>query len=321
MDRFLQKLADKTGAEWIAAVVTIYADDVHFGCEFRSPHEFRLHLTNLGYALDCLESLDLSISYSKSFLLLRYTGTNPRPVLKGCIQRTSDGASLLVPRQAGTPTALPLKNKGRYLGAVISYHSFEAQTWAHRKQAGWAAFNRVWPWLRNRQLPFTKRIYLWKTCVHSVLTYSLLSVHVTLPVIHEYQVTVYQMIRKILGDHPYATHHSHQQVFNLYSLAPPLDLLSSLAMGLLRRLSRRDQLLQPHDFLCGLDWSHLHDILALIHCIRQTAPAAAHCLRPCCAGADTGTTLLPLLQFYYTVRCQLASTSHHPSSAKTISHM
>ena len=280
MDRFLQKLADKTGAEWIAAVVTIYADDVHFGCEFRSPHEFRLHLTNLGYALDCLESLDLSISYSKSFLLLRYTGTNPRPVLKGCIQRTSDGASLLVPRQAGTPTALPLKNKGRYLGAVISYHSFEAQTWAHRKQAGWAAFNRVWPWLRNRQLPFTKRIYLWKTCVHSVLTYSLLSVHVTLPVIHEYQVTVYQMIRKILGDHPYATHHSHQQVFNLYSLAPPLDLLSSLAMGLLRRLSRRDQLLQPHDFLCGLDWSHLHDILALIHCIRQTAPEVPIALDP-----------------------------------------
>ena len=153
MDRFLHMLADKTGPGWIAEAVTIYADDVHFGCAFRSPHEFRTHLINLGHALDCLESLGLSISYSKSFMTLRYTGTNPRPVLKGCIQRTSAGTSLLVPRQDGSSTPLPLKTKGRYLGAVISYHSFEAQTWAHRKKAGWAAFNRVRAWLGSRQLP------------------------------------------------------------------------------------------------------------------------------------------------------------------------
>lgn len=313
MDRFLQMLAAKTGPEWIAEAVTLYADDVHFGCAFRSAQEFRTHLTNLGYALDCLESLQLSISYSKSFMLLRYTGTNPRPVLKGCIQRTSAGASLLVPRHDGSPTPLPLKNKGRYLGAVISYHSFEAQTWAHRKKAGWAAFNRVRAWLRNRQLPIAKRIYLWKTCVHSVLTYSLLSVHVTLPVLHEYQITVYQMIRMILGDHPYATHHTHQQVFHLYSLAPPLELLSALAMGLLRRIHRRDQLLQPDDFLRRLDWSHLHDVLALIQCIRQTAPEVPIALDP---AAPVQTQALHGCQYCsFATRCvanlRRHLTTHH----------
>ena len=187
-------------------------------------------------------------------------GTNPRPVLKGCIQRTSAGTSLLVQDKMAHRPHCRWRPKGTLSGAVISYHSFEAQTWAHRKKAGWAAFNRVRAWAQNRQLPIAKRLYLWKTCAHTVLTYGLLSVHVTLPVLHEYQVTVYQMIRMILGDHPYATHHTHQQVFQLYGLAPPLDLLSTLAMGLLRRIHRREQLLQPDDFLRRLDWSHLHDV-------------------------------------------------------------
>ena len=308
MDRFLHMLADKTGPDWITEVVTIYADDVHFGCAFRSPHEFRTHLINLGHALDCLESLGLSISYSKSFMTLRYTGTNPRPVLKGCIQRTSAGTSLLVPRQDGSSTPLPLKTKGRYLGAVISYHSFEAQTWAHRKKAGWAAFNRVRAWLGSRQLPIAKRLYLWQTCVHTVLTYGLLSTHVTLPVIHEYQVTVYQMIRMILGDHPYATQHTHQQVFQLYSIAPPLDLLSNLAMGLLRRLHRQDQLLQPDDFLRRLDWSHLHDVLALIQCIRQTAPEVPIALDP---AAPVQTKAQHECQYCDFATCSVANLRRH----------
>lgn len=272
MDRFLQMLAEKTGPAWIAATATIYADDVHFGCQYRSAREFHQHLTNLGHALDVLEKLQLTISYSKSFMILSYTGTNPRPVLKQCIRRNNDGTSMQVPRHGGTLTALPIRNKGSYLGAVISYHAFETQTWQHRKKAGWAAFNRLRSWLRSRVIPVANRLYLWKTSVFTVLTYSLLSVQVTVPILHEFQVTIYQMIRMILGDHSYVTHRTHQQVLHKYKLDPPLDLLSNLAMGLLRRFSRRELLLQPQDFLHHLDWRQLHDVLVLINCIRANAP-------------------------------------------------
>ena len=97
MDKFLAMLTPLTGSAWIAACLTIYADDVHVGCRFTSSLEFRVHLRNLGMVLDVLERLELQLSYQKSFILMRYAGTNPRPTLKGLIDRQGPDHCLLVP--------------------------------------------------------------------------------------------------------------------------------------------------------------------------------------------------------------------------------
>ena len=280
MDLFMQELALLVGSQWIQDCLTIYADDVHLGCQFRSTHELRTHLQNIGHALDVIERLKLSLSYSKSYMLMAYTGTNPRKALKGVLQRNSNGVSIRIPRQDGITTDLPLKKKGTYLGVIISYDTFEQQTWAHRRKAGWSAFSRLRSWLRSPLIPTSQRLYLWQTCVHTVMTYGIMATMVTPQVLMEYQATVYQMVRSVLGDHAYVTHRTHQSAFRHHRIALPLDMLTALAMGLHRRLCRRAQLLHPMDFLHRQSWTHLDDLLQLIHCVQDTTVASAISVDP-----------------------------------------
>ena len=169
MDLFLQKLTPLVGIQWIKECITIYADDVHIGCQFNSVFSLQTHLTNIGLALDAIELMKLSLSYSKSFMLFAYTGTNPRPSLKKVLKRTSNGVFIRIPRQRGDCTELPLKTKGSYLGVIISYDAFEMQTWTHRKKASWTAFARLRKWLRNRQISTAQRLYIFgkPVCIRS----------------------------------------------------------------------------------------------------------------------------------------------------------
>ena len=271
MDLFLQQLAALVGFPWIMECLTIYADDVHVGCQFLSEFSLHTHLTNIGHALDVIERMKLSLSYSKSFMLFAYTGTNPKPTLKKVLQRTSKGVFIRIPRTRGSCTELPLKNKGPYLGVVISYDNFELQTWAHRKKASWTAYARLRGWLRHKQIPTVKRLYLWQTSVFSVMTYGLLATTVTTQVLHEFQATVYKMVRSIIGDQAFLTHRTHQMALQRFHVAQPLDMLCALAMGLSRRLSRRASLLHPNDFLHRQSWTHLQDIIQLINCVQATS--------------------------------------------------
>ena len=191
MDLFLTRLAELAGPNWVKEHVTLYADDIHIGCRFLNPAEFSMHLRHLGHALDVLESLQLTLSYTKSFVILAATGTNPRHTLKGVIQRHPTGASVVLPRAAGT-TLLPLRSKGVYLGVVMSYRTFEEDTWIRRKHASWTAFHRLRPWFKAQSIPVKHRIYLWHTCVHSVMTYGILAVQLTHKIFHDYQSQVYR---------------------------------------------------------------------------------------------------------------------------------
>ena len=305
MDKFLKLLEARTGPQWVAACLTVYADDVHVGCQYQSTLEFNVHLRNLGFVLDSLEQLDLELSYQKSFILHRYAGTNPRPTLKGRIRRQGTEHFLLVPRQTGTASALPLRTKGSYLGAVLSYNAFELQTWTHRKKSAWLAFTRLRNWLRHRDIAVRQRLYLWKQCVFTVMTYSILATGVSLPILHEFQITIYRMIRIVLGDHSYHTHHTHMQVFRQYHIDHPLDMLRDLAISLLQRVQRRDSELDPTDFLHRVDWNHLNDTIRLISSIRAsdvevpiasdpTAPVQTQALLSCPSCAFSTTSVANL---------------------------
>ena len=279
MDLFLRQVANRCGYQWVHDCLTIYADDVHVGCQFRSKHELQTHLVNIGHTLDVIENVKLSLSYSKSFMLIAYAGTNARAALKDVLQRSPTGASIRVPRLGREHTCLPLRSKGSYLGVCISYHAFEMLTWRHRKQASWLAFARLRAWLRSRQLTRAHCMYLWKTCVFTVLTYGLLATNVTIPVLLDFQGTVYRMVRVVLQDHSYITHTTHQAAFQQHRIDQPLDMLRALAMGLLQRIQRRATILSPHDFLCQLDWTQLQDLLHLIHSMQAHAPEVP--ISPC----------------------------------------
>lgn len=239
--------------------------------------------------------LQLELSYTKSFLLFRASGTNPRHAQKGLFRHTSQGVCLLIPRSTGSQTPLPVRSKGSYLGAIMSYHNFEELTWHHRRKSGWTAFARLKVWLQTKQFPMNSRLYLWNTCIHSVLTYGLLAIQPTIKILQDYQHVVFRMLRIVIGDHAYLTHRTHQSALQHHGLPDPLTLLSQLASSLHHRLCQRCAQLHPDDVLLQLDWSHLTDTLHLIHEVQAASvqvavdpdsaailPQAVHAC-PCCA--------------------------------------
>ena len=264
MNKFLQLLTAKTGSEWIASSLTIYADDIHAGSDFRNIHEFQVAIRNFGHILDTLEEMRLQLSYSKSFVVLATAGTNCQKGLKGHVTRTPQGANLWIPRAHGTKSSLPLRQTGKYLGVELGYRKFEETTWQLRKRAAWSAFVRLKAWFRSRCIGKAHRLHLWRQCVHTILTYGVFATSMTGQVIHDYQATVFRMLRLVLQDHAYITCHTHQQALAFHSIDHPLVLLERTAMGLWTRLLRRASTLPTHDFLYQVDWSHLPELIRLI---------------------------------------------------------
>ena len=98
MNRFLQILMDKVGQQWIVENVTLYADDIHVGASFFSNTDFRHCLYCFGCVLDAIETLKPQLSYDKTYILLATTGSGQKKNLKGVVERTSKGATILLPR-------------------------------------------------------------------------------------------------------------------------------------------------------------------------------------------------------------------------------
>ena len=276
MHRLLDLLVPLTGEDWIRNCLTLYADDLHVGCCFHTPGQLDRHMINIGHLLDCIEDLQLQLSYQKSYVILATTGSNQRGAMKSRFKRTNRETFALFPRRDGSKTELPLRSHGIYLGTVMSYHAFELQTWHHRRRAAWSAFARLAQWFRHRQFRLQHRLYLWRTCINTILTYGLFATSFTLQTLQAYQLTVYQMLRKIIGDHAYVTGHSHQQVLLTYDHAQPMEILFQLAQSLWHRLQQRQQWLAPDDFLRYVDWSHLQDTLHLIQTICHQLSGGAH---------------------------------------------
>ena len=135
MHRLLDLLTPLTGDDWIRECLTLYADDILVGCCFNTPGQLDRHMTNIGHLLDCIEDLQLQLSYQKSYVRLATTGSNQRVAMKRRFKRTNCETFALIPRRDGSKTALPIRTHGVYLGTVMSYHAFELQTWHHRKRA------------------------------------------------------------------------------------------------------------------------------------------------------------------------------------------
>ena len=132
-------------------------------------------------------------------------------------------------------------------------------------------------------------------------------------VLMEYQSTIFQMVRTVLGDHSYITHRSHQCAFHHHQIDQPLDMLQALAMGLLTRIERRATNLIPHDFLRNLDWAPIQDLTHLIHSLKATAPEV-----PISANPDEPVRLQARQTCPYCTFCtdsisQPETSSHHAS--------
>ena len=323
MNKLLWLLTPLTGEEWIRQCLTLYVDDLHVGCQFLTVGALDHHLRCMGHLLDCIERLKLQISLQKSYLIFSHTGSNVRHALKGRLCYLQHQAHLLLPRCTGEATALPLKTMGRYLGVIVSYHAFEQQTWLHRKKTAWIAHARLKRWLRHRQIRQTHRVYLWHTCIHTILTYGIFGTGVTVQSLTDYQLTMFQMIRLLIGDHSYMTGNTHQRAIQNQSLPLPLQLLKHGAEKLWLRLQRRALQLDSTDFLQQVDWQHHHDTMRLIDQVHGSMPEVpidgdalmrTPQVQYICSHCSFITNTIPNLRRHHTVAHNMAQYRTTPNT-------
>ena len=143
-------------------------------------------------------------------------------------------------------------------------HGVKHRSWGARRQGTYSPSNRG-PFLYDYLLVPMHRI-------HEIMVYGIFATHVTLQTLQEYQTTVYQMNRMIIGDHSYKTGHTHQQAMQKHHQPLPLQLLWCMAEGLWQRIQRRNILLPHQDFLHYVSWNHLPEIQMLIHELQAASP-------------------------------------------------
>eukprot|EP00435_Cladocopium_sp_Y103_P027159 s2933_g6.t1 len=263
LHQLFEKLIPKTGLAWIRDHITVFADDLHLSGGFKNKAEFLALLTNIGHVLDILEEMQLLIQYNKSQVILATAGHQSQRILSQFIQRT-DGAFIQFQRPSGQTARFPLGKKAVYLGIVVSYDSFEHETFQHRLRAAQTAFGRLKSWLNSKQMCIQYRLRLWRTCILPILTYGLHATTLNLKDLFIFQTKVFTMLRHVVRDHAFHTGHSNQQILQRFHLAHPLELLHDVGRQLWHTVTRRTLNLAPDDILHTIDWAHLPDFQLLI---------------------------------------------------------
>lgn len=258
------RLSNKVDALWVQKCLTAFADDLHCCETFYSESQLQAALHRIGILLDTLEDLGISLSLSKSLVIIQICGTNKREVTKRTVKIGSDGPYILIPRIQGEPTKLPVKMSATYLGVQVGYKLFETNTVHHRLQSARTTFSRLRRWLCARQIPMKARIQMWKSCVLSTMLYGIYAVGFTLPDVLQLQHCIFNMYRKIVGDHSYITRNTHYQILQQFALEHPLQLILNAGHQLRHTLSHRLSKLTTDDILLTIDWTHIQQLQQLV---------------------------------------------------------
>lgn len=169
----MNHLAQILGMKWVEDHLTIFADDCCIAVTFSSADDLKSELRNIGVVIATIESFGLQICSEKSHALCAIGGSSSAKHQSQVIQRHSHGANLLIPRPNGTVISVPLTDRVKYLGVLISFKNLEDLSLEFRLQMAKISFGRLKRWLCNRRMPLASRLSMWKTCIVSVLHYGL----------------------------------------------------------------------------------------------------------------------------------------------------
>lgn len=233
-----QLIAQKVPYEWLCAHVTLYADDWCITATFRNIDSARTQLHHIGRILHILEQIGLEISHTKSHVLLAVGGTMRAKGLQEFQKRTNQGVFLRVPLPNHTEVLLPVTDRVKYLGIIVSIKHSESLTLAHRLDMAQIAFRRLGRWLRSRRLGISTKLHIWRSCVFNVLQYGLLSIGLTAPNLLKLQQTCVGMLRRIHCNHSHHTRQTHLEALALCRSFWPLELLRKAAIKLQQKTFR-----------------------------------------------------------------------------------
>ena len=260
-----ETLSTEIDAAWIRKALTIYADDIHGGAVFHSEWEFTQTLQKFGIILDVIERHGLTISLSKSMLLISFGGTNYRKLQARVVHRGDNGFFVNIPRADGRISKMPVHKTACYLGVQMSYTQTEKITLQHRMRAAKQAYFRLRRWLRARQLRIKTKLHLWHSCIYTTLIYGLSATNITFPGLFQLYPFILQQFRQITGNYSFQTGLTHSQFLLQYNLQHPFAMLMHSIDQMRRLQCQRLMHMGPQDILHTVDWSNFHCLEQLIH--------------------------------------------------------
>ena len=264
MTLLMRDLSSHIDPEWLRQCTNLYADDLQTGDLFYDEQELRRILRYFAIILDMLSSYGFQINAAKSQILLTMTGSSSQRVRQQLLVRRN-GVDMLQVENEQHSFCIPIATSAKYLGAVISYSNFEDSTVQHRIKLAEIAFHRLRKWLTGKHgLVLKDKMKLWHTCVKPIAHYGIFCTGLTTKGIHLLNTMTTKMLRRILHDHAFYTHHTNQQAFDQHDLDSPTLMLWRSADSLYKSVTQRCLTLRAHDMVQTLDWSCLLDVQALL---------------------------------------------------------
>ena len=210
-DLIFEALSQEIEPTWIQKAVTLFADDFHCGDVFHSEWELEQMLCKFGILLDVIERHGLTISLSKSMVLISIGGTNCRKLQTRLIHRDDHGCFCFIPRADGQQSKLPVQKTACYLGVQMSYHMPEMLTLQHRMKGSTPSIFRLQKWLRARGIKLKTRLQLWRSCIYSTLVYGLFASNITHPGLTQLHTFIMGTLRQVVGNFSFLTRMTHSQ--------------------------------------------------------------------------------------------------------------
>ena len=216
-------------------VLGYYADDTLFHAVFDSIQGLRRAICQVETLLETLTKAGLNINDAKTQVLLKLSGSKAKQVLRELTDKKQGQAYLRV-AALWRRRYLPIRAKARYLGAQVSYESFEDDTVHHRLTAARAAFGRLRQILTSRSsLSLTSRVGLWNACIGTCLYYALDSSGITINGLQKVRVLVQKQLRAISRTPTHITHVSNQELLSQLGVEEPGSHILSRMQGQLDR--------------------------------------------------------------------------------------
>ena len=155
----------------------------------------------------------------------------------------------------GQPIHIKIVQHHVYLGSVVSYGKFEAQTFGHRLQLAKGSYSRLGTILRNRSVPLRLRLQLWQGCIWPTLLHALDCCGLPEKEMQAMMVALVKQARSIARSHSMLTKENTVDLIKRLKLPNPVR---RLQQTLTRRLTQDlslGPLIQPGEQ--QLQWRHL----------------------------------------------------------------
>ena len=259
--RLCSQLDAQLGEGWARRHLSIFADDTHGSWVVKSERELYDSLQNLRVLIETLQSLGLAINYSKSQIVMQLRGHLVGKVQKRIFKMRHGAKCLRL--QATQDIYLPCVDRLEYLGTVLSYSNFEAQTVLHRVSKADMTFRQLRKPLRSRSALTTgHRLRLYRAIILSSLIYGLIGVGITSDVLRKVSSVIAGHMRKILRVYEHGI--SNETVLQRASLEPLTMLLAgaknlqqAITQDTLRGQSLKQKELTRVRTIC--EQLHVHD--------------------------------------------------------------